>query len=209
MLLIFLKGVVIGLFIAAPVGPIGMLCISRTLVEGPIAGIATGLGAATADATYGVVAAIGITAISAVVVEHESLLKVVGGIVLCLMGLKVIFYPSMVKAPAAIEKVGAIHGGLFVDFSTTFLLTLANPITLIAFAAAFAGLGQGGLVTYTHAGFLVLGVFAGSGFWWLLLSFSAGWIRGWINPQHLRVAHRSVGVLLTLFGAVVLISIFW
>ncbi len=209
MLLIFLKGVVIGLFIAAPVGPIAMLCISRTLSEGAFAGLATGLGAATADATYGVVAAFGITAISAIVVEHEPLLKLIGGAVLCAMGLKEIFFPSAMTTPSRLDRLGTLHGGLVLDFSTTFLLTLANPVTLIAFAAAFAGLGQGGLVTYTHAGMLVLGVFSGSGFWWLFLSFSAGWIRRWINPHALRFAHRTMGVLLTVFGAVVFASLLW
>jgi threonine/homoserine/homoserine lactone efflux protein len=205
--LIYLKGIVIGLFIAAPVGPIAMLCISRTLSEGAIAGLATGLGAATADATYGVVAAFGITAISSVMLEHELWLKLVGGALLCAMGIKVILFPPALKAPSSLDKSNAIHSGLLWDFSTTFFLTLANPITLFAFAAAFAGLGQGGLVNYTQAGFLVLGVFTGSGFWWLLLSFSAGWLRGWLNPRVLRIANRTVGALLTVFGAIVIASI--
>jgi len=206
-LLIYLKGVVIGLFIAAPVGPIAMLCISRTLSEGLLAGLATGLGAATADATYGVLAGFGMTAISAVMIEHELWLKLVGGMLLCAMGLKVALLPPSLKTPASVQQAMRIHGGLFVDFSTTFVLTLANPVTLIAFAAAFAGLGQSGLVTLTHAGVLVLGVFTGSGFWWLFLSFSAGWIRGWLNPHVLRVANRVVGVLLTIFGVLVLGSL--
>lgn len=207
MLLIFLKGVVIGLFIAAPVGPIAMLCISRTLSEGAAAGLATGLGAAVADSTYGVVAAFGITAISAVMIEHEVWLKLFGGILLIAMGSKVIVFPPALKTPADLSKANTIHSGLLVDFWTTFFLTLANPITLFAFAAAFTGLGQGGLVTYTQAGFLVLGVFSGSGFWWLFLSFSAGWIRGWLNPHVLRTANRAVGALLAIFGGAVLISL--
>jgi threonine/homoserine/homoserine lactone efflux protein len=203
-LLTFLKGLVIGLFIAAPVGPIAMLCISRTLAEGAFAGLATGLGAATADATYSVVAAFGITAISSVMMQHENWLKLVGGLLLCAMGLKVFFFPPALRAPKA-EK--GLHGGLVWDFSSTFLLTLANPVTLIAFAAAFAGLGQSGLVTYTHASVLVAGVFTGSAVWWLCLSFSAGWIRRWINPHVLRVANRAVGVMLAVFGVVVLSSV--
>jgi len=100
-----------------------------------------------------------------------------------------------------------IHGGLVFEFSTTFALTLSNPLTLIAFAAAFAGLGQSDLVTPSHAGTLVLGVFSGSAFWWLFLSFSAGWMRGWLNPHVLRTANRAVGLLLAVFGAVVLASV--
>jgi threonine/homoserine/homoserine lactone efflux protein len=206
-LLIYLKGVLIGLFIAAPVGPIAMLCISRTLSEGALSGLATGLGAATADATYGVLAAFGITAVSTVLIEYELLLKLVGGVLLCAMGAKVVLFPASMKTPDAVQKAMRIHGGLLVEFSTTFALTLANPVTLLAFAAAFAGLGQSDLVSVTHAGVLVLGVFTGSGFWWLFLSFSAGWMRGWLNPTVLRTANRAVGLLLALFGAVVLASV--
>jgi threonine/homoserine/homoserine lactone efflux protein len=206
-LLVFVKGVVIGLFIAAPVGPIAMLCISRTLSEGAFSGLATGLGAAMADATYGVVAAFGITAISTVLIEHESLLKLVGGMLLCAMGLKVALLPSSMRTPDSVQKAMSRHGSLLVDFSTTFVLTVANPVTLIAFAAAFAGLGQSDLVTIAHSGMLVLGVFSGSGFWWLCLTFSAGRIRNWLNPRILRIANRAVGVLLALFGIVVLGSL--
>ncbi|MFI5399819.1 MAG: LysE family translocator [SAR324 cluster bacterium] len=205
MLLIYLKGMLIGLFIAAPVGPIAMLCISRTLRDGTLAGLATGLGAATADATYGIVAGFGITAIFAMMVEHEVYLKLVGGLLLCLMGLKVAIIPMALKPPDA-SRLGRLHGGLVVDFWSALFLTLANPLTLIAFAAAFAGMGQGGILTFSDAGDMVLGVFCGSSFWWLTLSFSAGWIRSWLNPHVLRTAHRSVGVALTVFGAVVLVS---
>ena len=207
MLLIFVKGLVIGLFIAAPVGPIAMLCISRTLAEGAAAGLATGLGAASADSTYAIMAGFGITAISALMLEHELLLKLIGGILLCAMGLKSTLFPPVLKTPARMQKLVQLHGGLVVDFWSTFFLTLANPVTLIAFAAAFAGLGQSDVVSYTHASVLVLGVFTGSWFWWLCLSFSAHWIRRWLNPHVLRVANRVVGVLLVIFGAVVLGSL--
>jgi threonine/homoserine/homoserine lactone efflux protein len=204
-LLIYLKGMLIGLFIAAPVGPIAMLCISRTLREGTLAGLATGLGAATADATYGIIAGFGITAIYSMMVEHEVYFKLIGGLLLCLMGLKVALFPPAIKSPET-SRLGQLHGGLVLDYWTTFFLTLANPVTLIAFAAAFAGMGQGEILEFTDAGTMVLGVFSGSGVWWLALSFSAGWIRGWLNPHVLQVAHRSVGVALTLFGAIVIVS---
>ena len=119
------------------------------------------------------------------------------------MGLKVALFPPALKTPHA-PKLERIHSGLLVDFLSAFFLTLANPVTLIAFAAAFAGMGQGEILTFTDAGIMVLGVFCGSGFWWLALSFSAGWIRGWLKPNVLRIAHRTVGVALTLFGTVVL-----
>jgi len=204
-LLIYLKGMLIGLFIAAPVGPIAVLCISRTLREGTLAGLATGLGAATADATYGIVAGFGITAIFAMMEDNAVYLKLVGGLLLCLMGLKVALFPPALKPPDA-SRLGRLHGGLVVDLWSAFFLTLANPVTLFAFAAAFAGIGQEGILTFSDAGIMVLGVFCGSSIWWLTLSFSAGWIRSWLNPHVLRTAHRSIGVALTVFGAIVLAS---
>jgi threonine/homoserine/homoserine lactone efflux protein len=202
--LVYFKGMLIGLFIAAPVGPIAMLCISRTLTDGTLSGLATGLGAATADATYGIVAGFGITAIYAMMIEHELWMKLVGGGLLCLMGLKVVFFPPPLST-SVVPKT-RLHGGLLVDFWTTFFLTLANPVTLIAFAAAFAGMGQGDVLTFADAGIMVLGVFCGSAFWWLALSFSADRIRRWLNPRVLGIAHRVIGIAIAIFGGVVLAS---
>ncbi len=207
MLLILLKGLLVGLVIAAPVGPIAMVCIGRTLAEGRTAGLATGLGAALADSLYGAAAGFGLTAISVRMVEQGLYLKIFGGIILIAMGIKTIVLPPVIGPINGNNKKPTLHGGLLVDLSTTFLLTLSNPVTILAAAAVFAGLGQISLThRYSDAGLLVLGVFTGSALWWLFLSFSAHWIRNWLRPQVMVWLTRGIGAIIIIFGVVVLVS---
>jgi threonine/homoserine/homoserine lactone efflux protein len=197
-LVYLLRGVLVGLVIAAPVGPIAMLCISRTLAEGRVAGLATGLGAATADAFYGAVAGFGLTAISTLLLEEAYWLRLAGGLVLCLMGLRTVLVP---EAP---RRLGNRHGGLIFDFSSTFLLTLANPVTILVVAAIFAGMAPLALDRLADVGLLVAGVFAGSAAWWLFLVASAGWLRAWLTPRVMLWVNRGAGAVIGVFGAVVL-----
>jgi threonine/homoserine/homoserine lactone efflux protein len=198
----FLKGMVLGFSIAAPVGPIGVLCIRRALAEGRVVGMVSGLGAATADALYGAVAAFGLTFISALLVSQQLWLRAIGGAFLCYLGVKTFLTPPTGQAASA----GGT--GLAGAYTSTLFLTLTNPTTILSFAAIFAGLGvasaSGG---YPSAGLMVLGVFAGSALWWLILSgvasalgtrFSAGTMR-WVN--------RLSGFTITAFGVVVLASL--
>jgi threonine/homoserine/homoserine lactone efflux protein len=160
-----LKGLFIGFSIAAPVGPIGLLCIRRTLANGRTSGLVSGLGAATADAIYGCIAGFGLTFISTLLISQQVWFRVIGGFFLCYLGLKTFF-----SRPAE-QKASAKGNGLISAYASTFFLTLTNPMTILSFAAIFAGLGvasAGG--NYVSAGVLVLGVFSGSALWWLLLS---------------------------------------
>src|SRR5919201_2008869 len=161
----FLKGLVLGFSIAAPVGPIGVLCIRRSLAEGRVVGLVSGVGAATADALYGAVAAFGLTFVSALLVSQEFWLRVMGGAFLCYLGVKTFLTPPSAQ-PASTGGTGLAGA-----YTSTLFLTLTNPTTILSFAAIFAGLGvasSGG--GYPSAGLLVLGVFAGSALWWLFLS---------------------------------------
>jgi threonine/homoserine/homoserine lactone efflux protein len=206
--LILAKGLVVGLVIAAPLGPIAMVCISRALVDGRIAGLATGLGAAIADALYGCVAGFGLSAISGPMQAHSVWLRMGGGLMLCLMGLKALIFPPALGSPHAKPRPTGLHSGLLVNVSTTFVLTLSNPVTLLAVAALFAGMGSETLASdYGDAGLLVLGVFTGSGLWWLFLSFSAGWVRAWLNQKTLTRISRIVGLAIMVFGLVVIFSL--
>jgi len=201
-LLYLIKGLLVGLVIAAPVGPIAMLCITRTLSEGRMAGLATGLGAAVADSLYGAIAGFGLTALATVLEEHSLWLRIGGGMILLAMGARTLLYPPHERA------VGAINGGMVFDFSSTFILTLANPITILVSAAIFAGLGHGeeGVLSITSVGLLVLGVFLGSLAWWLFLVFSSGAVRSWFNPEHMRWVHRISGAGIGIFGVVVILT---
>jgi threonine/homoserine/homoserine lactone efflux protein len=197
-----LRGLVIGFSIAAPVGPIGVLCIRRTLAEGRASGLVSGLGAASADALYGCIAAFGLAFISNFLVSQQIWLRIIGGIFLCWLGLK-----TLLSKPA--EQVSLVKGnGLAAAYASTFFLTLTNPMTILSFAAIFAGLGLAGTGgNYLSAGVLVLGVFTGSALWWLVLSSSVGLFRAKFNPDRLRWVNRISGAIIIGFGLLALLSI--
>jgi threonine/homoserine/homoserine lactone efflux protein len=197
-----LRGLVIGFSIAAPVGPIGVLCIRRTLAKGRTSGFISGLGAATADAIYGCIAGFGLTFISSVLISQQVRLRLVGGAFLCYLGLR-----TLLTKPA--EQAALAEGrGLVGAYASTFFLTLTNPMTVLSFAAIFAGLGvasTGG--DYVSAGALVLGVFTGSALWWLTLSGIVSVFRARFNPRGLRWVNRISGVIITGFGLFALLSL--
>ena len=163
--MIFLKGFIIGISIAAPVGPIGILCIQRTITYGKLNGLVTGLGAASADAVYGFIAAFGLTFISNFLVAQQTWFRIIGGGFLIYLGLRTYF-----KTPnnSKINTNNRNHAGAY---GTTFLLTLSNPMTILSFAAIFSGFGLVDTsIHYGSATLMVIGVFLGSASWWLLLS---------------------------------------
>ncbi|MCB0241839.1 MAG: LysE family translocator [Anaerolineae bacterium] len=202
---IFVRGVAIGLAIAAPVGPIGVLCIRRTLAEGRLAGFVTGLGAATADTVYGAVAAFGLTAVSAFLVSQQDWLRLIGGAFLLYLGIRTFLTRPMPQTAVRDDKSSRTLAG---DYASTFLLTITNPLTIISFAAVFAGLGLGsGYDDLGSALLLVAGVFTGSALWWLLLSGGVSLLRGRITENGLRWVNRVSGVIITVFGVVALASL--
>jgi threonine/homoserine/homoserine lactone efflux protein len=196
---LFLQGLIIGFSIAAPVGPIGILCIRRTLAEGRRAGFFSGMGAATADALYGCVAGFGLTVISAFLIEKRFWLQVVGGIFLCYLGARTL------RSQPATEAAPAGGNGLLSSYVSTFFLTITNPMTILSFAAIFAGLGvaaAGG--DLAAACWLVAGVFLGSAAWWLFLSMGVSLLREKVSSAALRWVNRLSGVILLSFGALAL-----
>ena len=196
------RGLIIGFSIAAPVGPIGVLCIRRTLAEGRTSGLVAGLGAATADALYGVVAGFGLTAISDLLVSQQALLRLLGGGFLCYLGVKTFF--ARPAEQAAVVKVGS----LLTSYLTTLFLTLTNPMTILSFVAVFAGLGLGGDASgYAASGLLVSGVFVGSALWWLLLCIAVGWFSDRVDPPKLRWVNRISGLVIAGFGLLALFSL--
>jgi threonine/homoserine/homoserine lactone efflux protein len=198
----FLRGLVIGFSIAAPVGPIGVLCIRRTLADGRAIGFASGLGAATADGLYGAVAAFGLSLVTNALVDQRRGLQAVGGIFLCYLGVR-----TWLSVPAATSSAAVDGRGLTTAWASTFLLTLTNPTTIISFAAIFAGLGLGRSVSGPGAASLmVLGVFLGSALWWLILSAGVGLLRSAFTPDRLRWVNRCAGVIIAAFGVAALVS---
>jgi len=198
----FLRSLLIGFSIAAPVGPIGVLCIRRSLTEGRWTGLVTGLGAATADAFYGSIAAFGLTLVSSFLIGQASWIRLVGGLFLAYLGVK-----TLLSKPA--ERPAQAGGmNLAGAYSSTLLLTLTNPMTILSFAAIFAGLGAGlSGHGYGSAVSIVLGVFAGSSCWWLLLSTGASLLRSRLTPDILLWVNRASGLIILVFAIVILAGI--
>ncbi len=198
---LFMKSVLAGMAIAAPVGPVGVLCLRRTVVEGRLPGLVSGLGAALADALYGCIAAFGLAALAGLLLDHQDALQLAGGIFLVVMGVRIL------KAPAR-PAAEARPGGLFAQFASTFVLTAVNPITILAFAGIFAALGVivaandpvGSLV-------LVAGVFVGSSLWWLGIVVVASLLHGRLEDRHLIRVNMFSGTLVLAFGVGALVDL--
>jgi threonine/homoserine/homoserine lactone efflux protein len=200
---LIITGFVIGFSIAAPVGPIGVLCIRRTLAEGRLHGLVSGLGAATADAIYGCIAGFGLTFISDLLVKEQFWLRLVGGVFLCFLGVR-----TLLAKPRETEQSDK-RTGLLGAYGSTFALTLTNPVTILSFAAIFAGVGVGStIVDYGSASLLVFSVFAGSASWWLILSGTVNLLRKKVTPQVLTWINRVSGAIILGFGVLVLVSLF-
>ncbi|HEX5849512.1 MAG TPA: LysE family transporter [Rubrobacter sp.] len=190
---LLLRGVVLGFAVAAPVGPIGVLCIRRSLAEGRTAGFVVGLGAATADAVYGAVAGFGLTIVSTFLVDQRVWLRLVGGLFLCYLGLR-----TLVARPSEEAAGGGSGGGLIGAYASTFFLTLTNPTTILSFAAIFAAVSvRTGALTVVP---LIVGVFLGSASWWLLLSTGASLIRDRVGPRGMRAVNIVSGAAILTFG---------
>ncbi|HEY6168185.1 MAG TPA: LysE family transporter [Verrucomicrobiae bacterium] len=194
-----LKGLVIGFSIAAPVGPIGVLCIRRSLAEGALKGFVSGLGAATADAMYGCIAGFSLTAVANFLVGQKLWLGLLGGAFLCYLGVR-----TFVAKPAT-ETAAEKGRGHSAAFFSTLALTLTNPATILSFIAVFAGFGLGvSSSNYADASLLVLGVFVGSACWWLLLSGGVGLLRSRVDDGWMRWVNRLSGAVLFAFGGLAL-----
>lgn len=188
----FLKGLAFGFVLAATVGPMWVLCFRRTVAHGTLAGLASGMGIAVADGLYGAVAAFGLTAISGLLLRHSYWIGLVGGIFLVYLGVK-----TLLAKPSINEKTEPDLGN-GKAFLSTLGLTLANPPTILAFAAIFAGLGLAAGADYTAAGVITAGVFLGSASWWLILAAGAGWLRSRMGPGLVRAINLVSG--LTILG---------
>lgn len=200
---VLLRGMLMGFAIAAPVGPIGVLCIRRTLANGRATGFASGMGAATADLIYGIIAALGLTAVADLLTGISLWTRLCGGLFLCYLGIR-----TYLERPAERPAEAATTRGLFGAYVSTFALTITNPATIIAFVAVFAGLGATqGVKSYSETILLVIGVFSGSALWWLLLSSGVNLLRSRITTSILGWVNRAAGVIIFAFGAFALISL--
>ena len=207
----YLRGLIIGFSIAAPVGPIGILAIRRTLAIGWGAGLLTGLGAATADAIYGCIAGFGLTAVSGFLIGSAFWLRLIGGVFLCYLGIRTILTPAALASENGLAENGLAENRRAKNlahlsmYASTVFLTLTNPMTILSFAAVFVGLGLATAGSdYLTAAILVAGVFSGSAAWWLLLSSGATLLRSRLPMHRLSWLNRISGAILLTFGIIAL-----
>ena len=198
---IFLQGLLIGFSIAAPVGPIGILCIQRNIGYGKIAGIISGLGAATADAFYGSVAAFGLAVVSVTLLSDRIWIKLFGGIALCYFGLRTVRKPF-----ASYTSTGNINR-LKWNYLSTLALTITNPMTIIFFVAIFASIGfVSSPVPVYSAAFMIAGVFSGSMAWWLTLSIVISKVRTKLSDKLMKWIGWIAGMAIFCFGVAAMVA---
>ena len=191
-----IRGLAVGLIIAAPVGPVNVLCIQRTLEKGWKSGIVSGLGAAIADTLYGAIAAFSISLVIQFLIREESWIRLVGGILL--IGIGVLYY---CKPPRSLEA-GQVTSSANSDFVSTFFLTATNPTTVLSFLAVLAILGLGRQRLPWQTSLLVAGIFCGSKTWWTILASAANLLRGRITNRSMRWMNRVAGIAIGGFGLV-------
>ena len=200
----FIRGLIIGLSIAATVGPMSILCIQRTLNRGQLYGLVSGLGIATADGVYGSIAAFGLTLITNFLINEQIWIRLIGGLFLMYLGIKTILSKPPEKAAVLNAKTNSYLGA----YTSTFLLTLTNPLTILSFAAIFAGIGVGSASkSFFSAIAVVLGVFSGSTLWWIILTSGISLLRKKMNSYWLLWINRISGAIITLFGLVALLTL--
>jgi threonine/homoserine/homoserine lactone efflux protein len=204
--MLFLKGLISGFSIAAPIGPVAILCIRRTITRGRVAGFVSGLGAATSDALSASIAAFGLTVIMSVIINQQHLIRLIGAVFFLFLGIKLFFSASSNK------KIKEKKHSMLVDYTSAFLLTASNPMTALAFIAVFAGLGVGispGF-GYADAVLTVAGVLTGAILWWFSLSMGISVFRLKFSEQAIKYVNRVSGLVIFVFGIAVLISLlFW
>jgi threonine/homoserine/homoserine lactone efflux protein len=198
----FLRGWLIGLSIAATVGPMFMLCVQRTLRKGYRYGLLSGFGIATADGIYGSIAGFGLTTITAFLVRQQTWIRLLGGCFLLYLGIRTLLTKPVERAASVRE------GSLLRAYLSTLALTLTNPMTILSFTAIFMGIGIGSTGgNYVTATQVVLGVFSGSGCWWLILTSSLGLLRRGFSQSWLYWLNRCSGVIIAIFGLVALVGL--
>ncbi len=199
---ILIEGILIGFVVAVPVGPLGLLCINRALLLGPVTGLFSGLGVATADAMAAGIAALGISFVEEFLSDHEAILRLVGGLVLVYLGLSI--YTSKPKQQPPPTRIN----GLLSAYATTFFLTFSNPVTILSFIAIYAGWHVESMSgRYVSAAILTSGVFMGSALWWIALFVGLTAFREKFSLRIVGWVQRVSGALIAGFGLVVLLSL--
>ncbi len=201
------KGIIIGLSASIPLGPIGVLCIQRTLNKGRKSGFISGLGAAAADGFYAIVAGFSVSIVIDYLTEYQLILRIIGSIVLFFLGYKLITTNPAVQLRNQLKKK---RKGLFGDFISIFALTISNPITVFVFAAVFAGFHVLDPDTPKHSVLiLIFGILLGASTWWFTLSSVVSIFKDKFRLRRLLLINRIAGVLVIAFGGFIIATLFF
>ncbi len=199
---LLIRGFVLGFVVAASPGPIFFLCLRRTLARGWLTGLVSGLGVATADGLYAALAAFGIGAVTSMLVGERVWLTLIGGAALVLLGLR-----TVLDRPKSDEPAASPDGsGLALAYLSTLGLTITNPATIISFAALVASLGIGISDGYLPPALVVVGVFAGSATWWLVVAGLGAGLRARVTPKVVRGIGAFSGVAIVALGPLAILS---
>jgi len=201
-LLLILSGIAVGIVVAAPIGPVNLICIRRALKFGMANGVASGAGAAVGDGVFAAIAAFGVTAAIAFVQDYSIWLQLVGGLFLLGLGARTWFdHPHLND-----ELPEGSLGELLPVMSVTFFLTITNPATMLGFIAIFGGIADFaiGSEDYWRASLLVISVIAGSTIWWVIITGFVSLFRGRMTDRSLELLNHVSAVIIVLFGGVVL-----
>ncbi len=193
MLPLLIKGIIVGIIVAAPMGPVNIIIIHRTITRGRLSAFITGSGGAIGDGVFAIIAALGLTAARGFVEEHEFWFRLPGG--LFMLALAVLVWRKHPHMEVQEDSAGLVR-----SVFTTFFLTITNPITVAGFAALFVAFGLTTGFDYIAAGFVVLGVVAGSMVWWLIVVTVVGMLHGHIEDRHLTMFNRYAAVAVAVFG---------
>lgn len=201
---LFCKGFIIGLSLAVVVGPIAILCMQQTLAHGFYAGIACGLGVATADGLYGAIAGLGLSFITELLAAYQFWLQLGGGFLLCYLGI-VTFRRTITTAntqPTATRLLNM--------YISTCMLTLSNPMTLIPLSALLAALEISSTIDRSLLMMLLFaGFFCGSLIWWIILTTAITFLKTHISRRTLETINKITGILICMFGLSILASLYW
>lgn len=202
-IMIFIKGIILGFSASLPLGPIGLICIQKTLNKGRWAGIVSGSGAALSDTFFAIIAAFGISFISDFIEQQQFILRIIGSAILILLGLRIFLTNPAIQ----IRKQKLKKNNLFADFISIFFLTLSNPVTVFVFGAVFA---SSGLIKVQNSFFdlvlIVVGVFVGAMLWWLILVNFVNLFRSKFRLKRLWWINKITGAVIVLFGLFVLVA---
>ncbi|MBP3356436.1 MAG: LysE family transporter [Rikenellaceae bacterium] len=203
-IVMLLRGIVVGLLVSIPLGPVGVLCIQRTLSKNRRSGFASGLGAATADTLFATVAFFFLSMVVSFIESNMVLVKVVGGICVVIVGVHIF----MANPAVQIRRNRAGRSNLWQDYISVLLITLANPALVLVFVALFAAFGIDSTAGLPKGLFMIAGVFGGACSWWFLLTMVVNLVRRKFRPRHLLWINRVSGAVIVILGAAAILSIF-